>query len=481
MRRAGAVPLILTLCLLALPAVAGARTAGRWAQVSPSAGQHGVTQPWLLRVAGGTLLVAYDDPTGAGSILTSTISPAGDIGQGPKIADGYASVSDPAVIAGASGLTAFFGGIHTTDTTDPNQNLNYGTAPSAAGPWTVPPGSVASANSADDNAYGSPVSAAALADGTPLQAWASTLGLFVHRGFDQTVPEQNFQGQLGACCAYDAQLALDGSTGAPAVAWYSNAPGKHGVWYQAFDPATTAATGTPVNVPETSVGDQGLDLRGRIPFTSCAGQAGLWVAAQVGAPSQSKVVLWKAGASGATTLDDGDGQVRNVALSCGPDGRLWVAWIRSNPLQLSVVRSNPERTEFGAPAVIDLPDGSTDSFRLAASAQANLLDVVGTLGDSSNAAVQGIQVQPALEIAVRSTFSVRRGGTATVKATVTDAGDPVRGVVLRLAGHSAKTNKKGVATVKLRRQRRTRKYKLTASLRGYTRAVARPRVKIKKP
>jgi hypothetical protein len=53
-------------------------------------------------------------------------------------------------------------------------------------------------------------------------------------------------------------------------------------------------------------------------------------------------------------------------------------------------------------------------------------------------------------------------------------------VVLRLAGHTAKTNGRGVATVKLRHQRRTHKYKLTASLRGYTRAVAKPKVTVKR-
>lgn len=480
MRRAGAVSTMLVVVLLALPVAAGARNPGTWAAVSPSVGQNSIAQPWLLRVAGGSLLVAFDDTTGAGSILTASIAPTGGaITPGAKIADGWASVSDPAVIPTAGGLLAFFGGLHSTDSADPNQNLNYATAPSAGGPWTVPPGTAASANNADDYAYASSVAAAALPDGTPLQAWASTPGLFVHRGLDQSVPEQNFQGQLGGCCAYDAQLAVDGASGAPAVAWYSNAAGHHGVFLQSFDPATTTPAGTPVNVPETSAGDRGLDLRGRVPLTACPGQPGLWVAAQVGYPSQKKVVLWKQGAGGATTIDNGSATVRNVALACGADGRLWVAWTRNSPLKLYVERSNPERSAFGAAAVVDLPRGTVDTSRLAASAQAGLLDVVATIGKVSGSSIVHAQVQPALEIAVRHTFSVRRGGTAIIRATVTDAGDPVRGVLVRLAGHTAKTNRRGVATVKLRSQRKTRKYTLTASLRGYARSVAKPKVKIK--
>ena len=469
--------LLLAALLLALPALASARTAGRWAPISADTGNDNSAQPWLLRVAGGGLLVAYEDLGGAGSILTSTISPAGDIAQGPKIVDGWASVNDPAIVPLAGGLTAFFGGIHTTDANDPNQNLNYGTAPGAAGPWTVTPNNVASPNNADDQAYGGVVAALALRDGAPVQAWAVTNGLFVHRGFDQTVPEQNFQTQLGGCCAYDAQLALDGSTGTPAVAWYSNATGKHGVWYQTFDPATATPTGAPANVPQTSANDQGLDLRGRVPLTGCPSQPGNWIAAQVGYPSQNKVILWKAGSTSVKTLSRDDVEVRNVALTCGPDGRLWVAWVRDK--ELHVVRSNPERTDFGAEAVFDLPDGTVDIFDLVASAQENVLDLVANLGTTSGVRFQAIQVLPALDLAVRSTFTASGSGTATIKATVTDAGDPVKGVTVKLAGKSAKTNKRGVASVTLRHLSRTHKYKMTASLRGYTTDTAKPKVKVK--
>ena len=210
---------------------------------------------------------------------------------------------------------------------------------------------------------------------------------------------------------------MDGS-GAPAVAWYSNATGKHGVWYQGFDPGTTAPSGSPVNVPETSAGDQGLDLRGRIPLTSCPGQPGAWIAAQVGYPSQNKVILWKAGAAGATAIANGSDTVRNVGLACGPDGRLWVAWVRNNPLLLYVTRSNRSRTRFGAQAVVKLPSDAVDIGRLSADAQAGILDLVATISAPAATRCRAIQVLPALDIAVHSTFSVRRGGTVTIKAKV---------------------------------------------------------------
>ena len=128
MRRACAVLLFLSLVLLALPALASARTPGQWALVSPTSGESIATEAWLLRQADGSLLVTYANQVpDSESIFTSTISPAGDIGQGAHVVDGWASVSDPAVIHSGGGLQAFFGGIHTTDTGDPNGNLNYGT------------------------------------------------------------------------------------------------------------------------------------------------------------------------------------------------------------------------------------------------------------------------------------------------------------------------------------------------------------------
>ena len=339
---------------------------------------------------------------------------------------------------------------------------------------------MATAQDGEDVSYGAPVAAATLGDGTPFEAWGSTLGLFVHRGLDPALPEQDYQAQLGGCCGYDAQLAVDASSGTLAVTWYSNASGHHGVWYQAVDPATAAPSGSPALVPGTSAGDRAVDLRGRVPFTGCAGQPGTWVAAQVGYPSQSRVVLWRAGAATASTLDTGGDEVRNVALSCGPDGRLWVAWVRNAPLSLHVVRSNRQRTEFGAEAVVRLPRGSVDAYRLAAAAQSGLLDVVATIGSTRSAALRAIQVQPALDVAVRTTTGVRRGGTATIKATVTDAGDPVRGVVLSLAGHRVRTNRRGVATVHVRHVRRSHRYRMTASLRGFTPGVAATRVKVRR-
>ena len=105
--------------------------------------------------------------------------------------------------------------------------------------------------------YAGDPSAVVVGSGTPLEAWAGgSLGVFVHLGIDpddsrvgdedyqdcEHVDDPNvscgddtmqtsadLQGQLKGCCGYAPQLATDGVTGRPSVAWYERGRQPRGV------------------------------------------------------------------------------------------------------------------------------------------------------------------------------------------------------------------------------------------------------------
>ncbi len=108
-------------------------------------------------------------------------------------------------------------------------------------------------------------------DGTTLQAWAGTLGTWVHAGLSPASP--NFNYMEGLQYGNDPNLVTD-AAGRSVMAWYSSAPSRLGV--QAQD---VAASGAPVGAPVTMPGTGGMTIgmQGRTPLVARAG-GGVYVA-----------------------------------------------------------------------------------------------------------------------------------------------------------------------------------------------------------
>jgi hypothetical protein len=463
--------LVAALAALSLfPAAAMAGRPGAWTPAFPATPNDTTAAPWPLRLGDGSLLVAQRL---AGDLAVATILPGGTIAPAAPIASGWPTLSDPALVGDPSGVRAFFGGLHSTDSGDPNSGQNTAFAPGPGGPWTVAPAAIDAGQPSQTDAFASPQSAALMADGTPLQTWASTLGVFVHRGL-YPGGEIDLQSALGGCCGYDPQVAVDSVSGIPTVAWYSNATGHEGLWRSSLDPVTGAPTSAPSKVPSDT------DQRGRVALTACPGRRGVALAERFGEPSARRVVVWNSSAERTATISHGDGEVRNVAIACGPDGRLWVAWTRNEDgMHLYVARSDSSRSTFGAPVELDAPKGSNDSFALAASAQPGRLDVLASWGEDSGSRTWHAQVLPALRV-IAKPVTVAQGSRPRLRMVVTDAGRPVPGAVVHVGGHHATTNAEGVAVVRLGPAPRTRTLTLTASARGYTSGETTDRVKVRR-
>jgi hypothetical protein len=435
---------VIAACVALMVAVPLAEGAG-WKRVTAPDGTT-IDQVGLLRTADGVLHLAWNDPTGnTEDLLHTVISPRGAIGATTPIQTGWAGVQNAALVpAPGGGIRAFWGGQRTVDTNEPNQDLNTALSVDGGATWALQIGTIAPPGA---QAHGSPVSATALPDGTPLQAWAGTLGTWVHSGLDPATPNRDFQAPLGAY-GYDAGIASD-PAGQAVLAWYSNATGNLGVFAQ-----NVAADGSPVgaaaNFPGT--GNMTVGMLGRTPIVARAG-GGFYVAYPTGFPALNRIRLWRVGAPSSRVLARTSRLGSPAAtLAAAADGRLWVAWIDAGvgSPRVLVRRSNAAATVFGAVVDAGRPARAASGYRLDASASGGALDVLGvfTIGAGPGASTYHARVLPGLTL-LASRRRVKRDDPTSVTFTVLDAGDPVRGARIRAGGKSGLTNVKGKLTLSI--------------------------------
>ncbi len=468
--RVGAVAIVLATTVA--PALASASS---WHQVTASNGGN-TDEVGLLRTPDGTLHVAWQHETSPSTsdMLHTPISPGGVIGTATTIASGWASLSNPALVASPGGaIEALFGGIHTTNFGDPNQDMNAALSGDQGASWTVQPGDVVAPGA---SAYASPVNATAIGAGLePFETWYGTLGVWVHAGVSPSTPNFDYQGALGGCCGYDSNIAAD-AAGNLQLAWYSNATGHLGVWTQGVAP-DGSPVGSPVNMPSTSNMQVPQAVVERTPLVARPG-GGFFIAYGTGYPSVNRIRLWRVGAPGTTTIANvgspGGEPAANIATA--PDGRLWIFWKQDvgEKTHIFAVRSNRSATRFGAIVDGGSPPHTATAYNLDGSATTSALDVLASFafGTSSNVSTWYERLLPGLSLSA-SPGTLHRGRATQVSFLVTDAGDPVKGAHVSAGGHSATTNGKGRATLVL-----SVRHPVTAiaAAGGYVRAVARLKV-----
>ncbi len=421
-----ALPGLAFLVALLLPCP-GAGAQADWVKL-PRSEIDALSEPAVLRLGDGSLDVAYRTPgrtPDTQALATSLVSPIGRVVPGPMITGDWVSLNDPALVSSPDGrLRAFWGGIQRTDVPEPS--LETATAPSATGRWTYQFGGVNVAQCVLGTAcidtdlgklfsYAADSSAVLLDDGVPLEAWASTLGVFVHRGtspgdarLDDTGTDfglsdddllersANYQADLG-CCGYDPQIALDGTSHLPVIAWYSNAERLSGVLMQVVEPGSGNPSAVSYRVPGTQ---SGTGPRARTPLAGRPGRSDLFTAATVG-DNASKVVEQRFSIDAARELkrqpepiviSRGSGEVRNVNVAADHKGRVWVVWTRrvNTGIKVFAVRSNRRVSGFGNPVSFKPPPRTQDSFALDASADGGGLDLFGTFSTGATGQETGI-------------------------------------------------------------------------------------------
>jgi hypothetical protein len=250
-------PLILAAALALLAAPASA-TAAPWRQVTADGGTS-IDQVGIVRTGDGVLHVAWHED---GDLRHTAISPRGRIGATTPIQSGWTGHMDPALTVVPGGIRVVWGAIRSTDTSDPNQDLNTAFSGDGGASWALTLGSIIPRGA---QAYGSDASATTLPGGTVLQAWAGTLGTWVHAGLNPATPNFDYQAPLGPY-GYGPGLASDAS-GRAMMAWFSSGANRRGVVAQSVN-----ANGSPGGATYVKRVRPGLTLRarkrdGRVTFT----------------------------------------------------------------------------------------------------------------------------------------------------------------------------------------------------------------------
>jgi hypothetical protein len=396
------------------------------------------------------------------------ISRAGEIGSTTPIQSGWTGFTNPALVVDPGGLRVFWGGFRTTDSNDPQRETNTALSADGGASWVLQPGSVVPDGA---QSYASNTAATVRANGSTMQAFAGTLGTWVHEGLSPTTPNHDYQAPLGRY-GYDPNLATD-AAGRTLLAWYSNATGHLGVHVQDVAP-DGSPVGAPAVMPNTA--DMEVGMLGRTPLAARPG-GGLYVAYPTGHPTQDRVRLWRVGAATAPVVGRprGSGSPA-VAVAATEDGRLWVAWTKGfGDPDVLARRSNEGATRFGATVNAGHPSDAAEAYKLDASAAGGALDLLGNfnIDASAEAVTSHRRILPGLTLAA-DPGRLRRGRETRVRFTVSDAGDPVRGARVAARGTAGATDGRGRVTLTLT-SRRAFTAKATHS--GYSAARKRLRVR----
>ena len=439
--RGAVVAVLITAC------VAPSAGAAPWKRVTTPDGAS-TDQVGLARTGDGVLHVVWSHPTGSNTedLNHTAISSAGRVGTTTPIQAGWTGFTNAALVVDPGGLRAFWGGFRTTDSSDPQRETNTALSPDGGVSWALQPGQVVPDGA---QSYASNTAATVRGDGSTLQAFAGTLGTWVHSGLSPATPNHDYQAPLGPY-GYDPNLATDASNRS-VMAWYSSATGHLGVLAEDVN-----ADGSPVGAPATMPGTSGMlvGMLGRTPLAARRG-GGLYVAYPTGYPKSNRIRVWRIGAGSAPLVGRvaGSGSPA-VAIAAADGGRLWVLWTKGfGDPDVLARRSNPNATKFGATVNAGHPKDAMQAYKLDASAGGGALDVLGefNIGTASTAVTSFRRILPGLTLKA-SPRRLPRGRPTDVHFTVRDAGAAVQDAKVTVGGLSGTTDGKGRVTLSLNRR-----------------------------
>ncbi|HYF71354.1 MAG TPA: hypothetical protein VD864_00960 [Nocardioides sp.] len=430
---------------------------GVWTKVT-SGDVRNTAEPGLFRTADGVLHVVYlrHHPS-TESLAYTTIGSTGAVtGSGVAVAGWAALPEDPKVVGvPGGGMRLVFGGIHDVLPGDPyGGGQMYSALSDADGSsWTLEPGALTESGSAVTS-YGT--GATTLADGTPVVSFPlNNTVTWNAGGTDSTF-------DFGTCCVYDTTLARDGDEVWMSFAANGSTAAKAGQFVRQLLPTT----GPVAKVPRSSEGPDVITPAQATAFVARPG-GGLYLAYCIGYPTCDAVGLWRVG-SGQPVIVPGSRGARDIALSTGPGGRLWVAWTTYDVVK--VVHTGTTGTRFGAVRTIKPPAAVDALYGVSLAGSDGSADVL----INSGTALWHQQVLPGLTLKA-APKRWRHGTQQRVTFTVTDAGDQVGGARVTALGESCTTAGTGRCSITFAASRSTR-FVATARHAGYGAGTVRLKV-----
>jgi hypothetical protein len=278
--------------------------------------------------------------------------------------------------------------------------------------WSVDPtvygGAVA--NAADE------IGATIAGNGWVFSTWS---GAIVHIGFLPSDGDPSYQPE---CCGADPQLVTD-AAGAVYLAWLGNGSHFEGTYVREIWPSESSLFALPSG---TTTGSFGLAA----PFGH-----GAYVAYVDAAHTKVQLYQYE---GALRTLATGSFQVAKVFRAYG--GRLWVMWGSADG-GIDVTRSNVALTRFEPRRHLSLPGRTSGFYNAEGEGSFGPLDLFADLGiGSGDRGFWRTHVLPEATLATHLTYeridgnvhNLQHPDLAHLRYTVTDAGDPIRGVQIRV-------------------------------------------------
>jgi hypothetical protein len=430
-----------------------------WTMIS---GGHvpSINEPGLFRTGDGMLHVAY----GQGPGSTSTTLAWANVGESGRllgrgtIRSAWGQFSkDPKLVAGPNGgIRAVFFGLGQSAPYDAGR-IYTATAGVAGRDWSLAPGAL---TYEDATTYGT--AALAIPGQNPIAAFPENADIYWRQADGQTMPTTpDNHLSNGGCCAYATDLARDDRTGQVLLGWYSSKADARGVFVKRLRPTA----GPKVRAPGS-----GADPHQTVALSGRRGAPGVYAAYCGGTLCQNGVRLWRVGARKSLLVPRSAG-ADTVAIAPAPFGRLWVVWEKNDTHKVYATLTNTKATRFGAVRVVK--SGRANVFGIAAAGGATRrVDIVINGGS----ALFHRQLLPGLGLTAKPrAFSNDRRHVVTF--TVRDAGVPVAGAKVRVAGKTKTTGAKGMVKILFRKGIRPKRYHATATKKGYAAGQALVRVR----
>jgi hypothetical protein len=296
--------------------------------------------------------------------------------------------------------------------------------------------------------------------------WSNGHGVLYRIGVSPTIPAGGPDGEIGvpsdAGVPYASEANDLAGTGDFYAAWaQSSGTAGHG----GLRVEDITKHGTVMVVPESgtqSVADF-LDLA----MTNTNTHGGVWIAYCANV-NPCSLRLWRVGAAKPLTIPGGD-KAGNVAISAGPDGRLWVAWSLDN-WDVSVVRTNKADTAFGPVQTFTTSCGTPGQMALTGGSFGPVDVAMQCQKYAANYGVDYfMQVMVPLSLTPSSPV-IKNTQANNVTFKVTDVGDAVVGATVSVAGKTAKTGPSGNATFSFPKGMKAGTYAVTVTSPGYSAA-----------
>jgi hypothetical protein len=428
---------------------------GSWTRVTDT-GLGNIDQLAVARGTDGVLNVVWPHKVGSlREYRAARIAPNGRVvGATSTVVEGWATLNNPTLVVEPGGsLRLIFAGLHKTRPEFASGRATSATAPPDGSSWTWSEAFHTDAVSINESSAS--FGGAVKLDGTPVFSWGATVKV----GLDPTVEQTLMDG----CCKYDSDVAVDARTGQVVVAWYSNVRDQYGTLARVVDPTLGPILYGPNSARPGR--KQARDNGQRVAVTSRIGATGVYVAYPSWAGRRvTGAHLWRVGVAGAgatvpVTTETALGRPLHLALSPGPEGRIWVAW-RGAGNRVYARRSNRAGTELGPEVSASPPPGTTTLWKLAGDGTTGPLDVIANVTAGGTIAGWHTQLLPALSLAYDGRVDLFR---------VFDAGDPVPGARVRVGGRTRTTDAAGRAAIDLP----AGKHAATAGKAGYADATLR--------